>query len=57
VTQLTVNGINVTSQVLNYLGPAGAQSISAIPQDVIVDRVYSCAGVNGDNVMVLEGHR
>jgi FecR protein len=57
VTQVTLNGINVTPQVLNYLGSAGPRSISAIPQDFIVDRLYSCAGPGGDNIMVIEGHR
>ena len=57
ITQVTVRGVNVTTQLLRYLGPAGAQSISAIPQDFTVDRVYSCAGAGGDNIMVIEGHR
>ena len=57
ITQVTVNGVNVTTQVLNYLGSAGKASISTIPQDFTVDRVYSCAGAGGDNIMVIEGHR
>ena len=57
ITQVTVRGVNVTTQVLKYLGSAGTQSISAIPQDFTVDRVYSCAGPSGDNIMVVEGHR
>jgi FecR-like protein len=57
LTQVTVRGLNVTTQVLNYLGSAGAQSISSIPQDFTVDRVYSCKGASGDNMMVIEGHR
>ena len=56
VTQVSVRGVNVTTQVLNYLGPAGKQSISTIPQDFTVDRVYSCAAA-GDTIMVVEGHR
>ena len=56
VTQVSVRGLNVTTQVLNYLGPAGKQSISTIPQDFTVDRVYSCAA-GGDTIMVVEGHR
>ena len=56
VTQVSVRGVNVTTQVLNYLGPAGKESISTIPQDFIVDRVYSCAAA-GDTIMVVEGHR
>jgi hypothetical protein len=57
LTQVTVRGINVTTRVLNYMGSAGAQSISSIPQDFTVDRVYSCKGPTGDNMMVIEGHR
>ena len=57
ITQVTIRGVNVTTQVLNYLGSAGAQSISAIPQDFTVDRVYSCAAAGGDTMMVIEGHR
>jgi FecR protein len=57
ITQVSVRGINVTTQVLKYLGSAGAQSISTIPQDFTVDRVYSCSGAGGDNIMVIEGHR
>jgi hypothetical protein len=33
------------------------QSISSIPSGFTVDRVYSCAGTKGDNMMVVEGHR
>ncbi|HMC67757.1 MAG TPA: hypothetical protein VKJ07_01275 [Mycobacteriales bacterium] len=57
ITQVSVRGINVTTQVLKYLGSVGPTSISAIPQGFTVDRVYSCAALNGDNVMVVEGHR
>ncbi len=56
ITQVTVRGVNVTTQVLKYLGSAGAESISTIPQDFTVDRVYSCAA-GGDTLMVIEGHR
>ena len=56
ITQVTVRGVNVTTQVLRYLGSVGAASISAIPQDFTVDRVYSCAA-GGDDIMVIEGHR
>ena len=57
ITQVTVRGINVTTQVLKYFGSMGASSISSIPSGFIVDRVYSCAGANGDRLMVIEGHR
>src|SRR6266542_994518 len=56
ITQVTFRGVNVTTQVLKYLGSAGAESISTIPQDFTVDRVYSCAA-GGDTLMVIEGHR
>lgn len=57
VTQVTVRGVNVTTQVLNYLGPGVKGSISSIPQDFTVDRVYSCKAAGGDTIMVIEGHR
>jgi hypothetical protein len=55
LTQITVRGVNITTQVVDRLTAAGA-SISSIPTDYIVDRVYSCAGPDG-NTMVIEGHR
>jgi FecR-like protein len=54
LTQITFRGINVTTQVVSRLTAAGA-SISSIPTDFIVDRVYSCVGPDG-NTMVIEGH-
>ena len=56
LTQVTVRGVNVTPQILKYLGSVGTVSISALPQDFTVDRVYSCAAA-GDDIMVIEGHR
>ena len=55
LTQVTVRGVNLTTQVVSRLTAAGA-SISSIPTDFIVDRVYSCVGPDG-NTMVIEGHR
>jgi len=55
LTQITIKGINVTTQVVSRLTASGA-SISSIPTDYIVDRVYSCVGPEG-NAMVIEGHR
>ena len=55
LTQITVRGINVTTQVTSQLTSANA-SISSIPTDFIVDRVYSCISSDGD-MMVIEGHR
>ena len=55
LTQITIRGINVTTQVVSRLTAANA-SISSIPTDYIVDRVYSCVGPDG-NTMLIEGHR
>ena len=55
LTQITVRGVNITTQIMDRLTAAGA-SISSIPTDYIVDRVYSCVGPDG-NTMVIEGHR
>ena len=55
LTQVTVRGINLTTQVVSRLTAAGA-AVSSIPTDYIVDRVYSCVGPDG-NTMVIEGHR
>jgi hypothetical protein len=54
ITQVTFHGINLTTQIVSRLQAANA-SISTIPQDYIVDRVYSCASAGG--LMVIEGHR
>ena len=55
LTQVTIRGVNLTTQVVSRLTAAGA-SISSIPADFSVDRVYSCVGSEGD-MMVIEGHR
>ena len=55
LTQVTVHGVNLTTQVVSRLTAAGA-AVSSIPTDYIVDRVYSCVGPDG-NTMVIEGHR
>ena len=57
ITQVTVRGLNVTTTVVSRLSSFGGNSITAIPADFVVDRVYSCATATGDNVMVVEGHR
>ena len=57
ITQVTVRGINMTTTVIKNLSSFGGNSITSIPSDFIVDRVYSCAAANGDNMMVVEGHR
>jgi hypothetical protein len=56
ITQVTVRGVNVTTQVISRLSLLG-DSISSIPSGFIVDRVYSCSGPGGDGMMVIEGHR
>ena len=55
LTQITIRGINVTTQVMDRITSAGA-SVSSIPTDYVVDRVYSCVG-SGGNMMVIGGHR
>ncbi len=54
ITQVTFHGINLTTQIVSRLQAANA-SISTIPQDYVVDRVYSCPAAGG--LMVIEGHR
>ena len=56
ITQVTIRGINVTTDVVNRLTSAAGSSITSIPSDFIVDRVYSCTGAGG-GMMVIEGHR
>ena len=46
LTQVTVRGINLTTQVASKLNSAIGQSLSS-PTDFTVDRVYSCAGSAG----------
>lgn len=55
LTQVTVRGFNLTTQVASRLSSAIGQS-TTFPTDFNVDRVYSCAGTGG-GVMVIEGHR
>jgi hypothetical protein len=57
ITQVTVRGINVTTQVISKLSSVGGNSITSMPTGFIVDRVYSCNGPGGDDMVVLEGHR
>jgi hypothetical protein len=57
ITQLTVHGINVTTQLISRLSLVGGNSITSMPAGFIVDRVYSCNGPGGDDMMVIEGHR
>jgi len=55
IVNVTVNGINVTAQVVSQLSSSYGKSIQAIPADFMVDRVYSCLGPGG-GTMVVEGH-
>jgi hypothetical protein len=54
LTQLTVRGVNITTQIVSRLPQATGQSGVSI--DFTVDRVYSCNGPGG-GMMVIEGHR
>jgi hypothetical protein len=56
ITQVTVQGINVTTQLISRLGSFGGSSITSMPTGFSVDRVYSCSGPGGDGMMVIEGH-
>ena len=55
LTQFSIRGIDVTTQVMSRLTQAAGTSVSSIPTDFTIDRVYSCQGAEG-NVMVIEGH-
>jgi hypothetical protein len=57
ITQVTLRGVNVTTQVVSQFSSFGGHSITSIPSDFAVDRVYSCTTAAGDGVMVVEGHR
>jgi hypothetical protein len=54
LTQVTVRGVNITTQIVSRLPQATGQSGVSI--DFSVDRVYSCNGAGG-GMMVIEGHR
>lgn len=57
ITQVTVHGIDVKTEVISAFSSFGGRSITSIPSGFVVDRVYSCAGANGDDILVVEGHR
>lgn len=57
ITQVAVHGINVTTQLISRLSSVGGNSITSMPAGFTVDRVYSCNGPGGDDMMVIEGHR
>jgi hypothetical protein len=57
ITEVTVQGIAVTTQLITTLSSFGNVSLSSIPSGYSVDRVYSCAAPDGDTLMVVEGHR
>ena len=54
LTQLTVRGVNITTQIVSRLPQGTGQS--GVSTDFSVDRVYSCNGPGG-GMMVIEGHR
>jgi len=56
LTQVSVRGVNVTTGVVSRLSSVTGDSVSSIPTDYTVDRVYSCKGPGG-GMMVIEGHR
>jgi hypothetical protein len=55
LTQVTVRGINITTQLASRLTSGIGQSLT-VPTNYTVDRVYSCKGPSG-GVMIIEGHR
>jgi len=55
LTQVTVRGINLTTQIASKLSSSIGQSMT-LPTDFTVDRVYSCKGTGGGG-MGIEGHR
>jgi hypothetical protein len=57
ITQVSLRGVNVTTQLISRLSSVGGNSIASMPTGFIVDRVYSCNGPGGDDMVVLEGHR
>jgi hypothetical protein len=54
LTQMTVRGVSITTQIVSRLPQAAGQAGVSI--NFTVDRVYSCHGPSGD-MMVIEGHR
>jgi hypothetical protein len=57
ITEVSVHGINVTTQVITTLSSFGNVSLTSIPSGYTVDRVYSCTAPDGDTLMIVEGHR
>jgi hypothetical protein len=58
ITQATVHGIDVKTEVISTFGSLGGHSITSMSTfGFVVDRVYSCAAASGDKLMVVEGHR
>jgi hypothetical protein len=56
LTQVTVRGLNVTTGLISRLTSVTGTSVTSIPTDYAIDRVYSCKGPVG-GMMVIEGHR
>ena len=57
ITQASIQGINVTTQLVKQVSSLGGVSITSMPTGFSIDRVYSCNGPGGDGMMVVEGHR
>ena len=57
ITQVTFQGINVTTQVITRITSLGGASITSMPTGFTIDRVYSCDRPGSDGMMVIEGHR
>lgn len=56
ITQVSIRDFSVTPTVVSRLTSATGASITSIPSDFTVDRVYSCTGGEG-GMLVIEGHR
>jgi FecR-like protein len=54
LTEVTIRGVSITTQIVSRLPQAAGQAGVSI--DFTVDRVYSCNGPSG-GMMVIEGHR
>ena len=57
VSNVTVQNLPITPQLISTFSPFLGHSISSIPAGFVVDRVYSCTTATGDGLMVVEGHR
>jgi hypothetical protein len=56
LTHFSVRGVDLTTQFASRITSATGESVTSVPSDFTVDRVYSCTGPEG-GMMVIEGHR